>query len=95
MRRSLSVRAGELCTPIPHSPKEWRITIRTPEELACGALPKASVSQPFEAAAREFETLLQRDWGVAGPLTWEEIRPDWWGVDVVPGALEATGEKPA
>ena len=77
------------------TPKEWRITIGTTEELACGALLETSSSQPFEVAAHELETLLKRYWGVAASLTWEEIRPNWWGAEVVPGGLRAAGEKPA
>jgi hypothetical protein len=77
------------------TPRAWRITVGTSEELACGALPHTSASEPFEAAAHEFEMLLNKDWGVEGPLAWEEIKTDWWGVDVVPGALQAAGERRA
>lgn len=74
------------------TPTRWRINVGTPERLACSAL-HADPTEPFSVAAREFETLLKRDWDVDGPLAWEQLRPDWWGVDVVPGALESAGER--
>jgi len=76
------------------TPRAWRISADTPEELACGALQETPASGSFETAVREFETLLKSEWGVTGPLTWEELRPGWWGADLVPGALQAAGERP-
>jgi hypothetical protein len=76
------------------TPKEWRISVRTPEELACGALSETPPSSSFETAAREFEQLLRTEWNVTGSLAWEELKPDWWGVDLMPGALRMAGERP-
>lgn len=73
--------------------REWRITVRTPDELARGALTGIPASVPFDTAVREFEALLKSAWGVDGTLSWDEFKPDWWGVDVVPGALRAAGER--
>ena len=73
--------------------REWRTTVSLrPKELACGALPQTPVSEPFDSAADEFAGLLKAHWGVEGPIEWQEIRPDWWGADLVPGALEEAGE---
>ena len=71
------------------TPKEWRITVRTTEELACGALEETSSAAPCEAALREFEALLVREWGVSGPFTWDEFKPGWWGAEWIPGALDS------
>jgi len=76
------------------TPREWRISVGTPEELACGALRETPATGSFETAVREFEALLKSEWSVTGPLTWEEFKPGWWGVDLVPGALRAAGERP-
>jgi len=35
------------------TPKEWRISVGTPQELACGALRETPASGSFEAAVRE------------------------------------------
>lgn len=71
------------------TPKEWRITVGTSEELACGALIKAAATDSFEAAAHEFEALLAKDWGMTGPVGWEEFKPGWWGAEWTPGALDS------
>lgn len=74
------------------TPKEWRITVGTSDELACGALEATSSTESFQAAAREFEALLASEWGIVGPLAWEEFKPDWWGVEWVSGSLDAERE---
>ena len=66
----------------------------TPDELACGALEMADASAPFQEAVREFEALLKREWDLDGPLAWEELKPDWWGADVVAGSLSTAGSRP-
>ena len=71
----------------------WRTTVGTSEELACGGLPGTPVSEPFELAAQEFTVLLRDYWEVQEAIEWREIRPDWWGADLVPGALAAAGEE--
>ena len=60
------------------TPREWRISVGTPVELACGALRETPVTGSFETAVREFEAPLKREWSVTGPLTWEEFKPGWW-----------------
>jgi hypothetical protein len=74
---------------------EWRITVGTSDELACGALPRTVASEPFEQAAEEFAAMLQTQWAVEGPISWEQIKPGSWGADLVPGALAAAGERPS
>ncbi len=73
------------------TPREWRITVGTPDELACGALVGVDASAPFQRAVLEFEALLKREYELDGPLAWEEFKPDWWGADVVPGSLSTAG----
>lgn len=51
----------------------------------------ADASAPFHEAVLEFEALLKREWDLDGPLAWEELKPDWWGADVVPGSLSTVG----
>lgn len=77
------------------SETEWRSTVGTADELACGALPRTAASEPFDQAAEEFATMLQTQWPVEGPISWEQIKPEWWGADLVPGALAAAGERPS
>ncbi len=72
--------------------REWRTTVGTTEELACGALPSTRASESFDAAAQEFATLLRTHWGVEPPIAWQHVRHDCWGADLVPGALAAAGE---
>lgn len=71
------------------TPREWRITVRTSEELACGALVRTSPTDSFEAAAHEFEALLVSDWGVSGPVEWDEFKPGRWGAEWTLGALDS------
>jgi hypothetical protein len=71
---------------------EWRRTVGTDQEIACGALSGAAVSEPFEVARTEFAGVLHEYWGVDDAIQWQEIRPDWWGADLVPGGLSAAGE---
>ncbi len=71
---------------------EWRITVGTPEELACGALLSTSAVEAFDRAAEEFVVLLRTQWGVEEQIVWHELRPDRWGADLVPGALAIAGE---
>jgi hypothetical protein len=70
------------------TPSEWRITVGTADELACGALEAVDASAPFHEAVLEFEALLKREWEFDGPLAWDELKPDWWGwlcqVDLAP-----------
>lgn len=73
--------------------REWRTTVGTPGELACGALPETGLSADFDLAADEFARMLREHWGVTEPINWKQIRPDWWGADLVPGALAAAGEE--
>lgn len=63
----------------------------TPDELACGALETVDASAPFHEAVLAFEALLEREWDLDGPLTWEKLKPDWWGVEVIPGSLSTAG----
>ena len=71
------------------TPRQWRITVRPPQELACGALEKTSSLESFQVAAGEFEDLLATYWGLDGPFVWDEFKPDWWGIEWVPGALDS------
>lgn len=73
--------------------REWRTTVGSAGELACGALPETAVSDDFDLAADEFARMLREHWGVDEPINWKQIRPDWWGADLVPGALAAAGEE--
>jgi hypothetical protein len=73
--------------------REWRTTVGTADELACGALPGTAVSDAFDLAAEEFARMLRDHWGVDEPIAWKKIKPDWWGADRVPGALVAAGEE--
>jgi hypothetical protein len=72
--------------------QEWRTTVGTDEELACGALQATAKSEPFDVAANEFAAALREHWGVEETIHWQEIRPDWWGAELMPGALAAAGE---
>ena len=74
--------------------REWRITVRTLGEIACGALSLTRPSDSFEVASDEFAVLLYDQWGLRAPLEWQQIKPDSWGADVLPGALAAAGEIP-
>lgn len=67
-----------------HDRNARRTGLRRPRE--------AGVSATFEEAAREFEALLKQEWEAAGPVARAELKPDWWGADLVPGALHAAGE---
>lgn len=73
--------------------REWRTTVGTAGELACGALPETAVADDFDLAAEEFARMLREHWGVDEPINWKQIRPEWWGADLVPGALAAAGEE--
>jgi len=39
--------------------------------------------------------MLQTQWAVEGPISWEQIKPGSWGADLVPVALAAAGERPS
>lgn len=73
------------------TPRNWRITIGVPGQLTCGALQETSAAGSFEEAAAEFTNILRADWDVRQAIDWQMIRPDWWGADLVPGALATAG----
>ena len=39
--------------------REWRITVGTADDLACGALPRSAAAEPFDQAVEEFAAMLQ------------------------------------
>ena len=39
--------------PLYRGSREWRTTVATVDELACGALPGTAISEPFDMAAHE------------------------------------------
>lgn len=74
--------------------QNWRTTVGTTGELACGALEETSAAGSFQDAAGEFTNLLREYWDVRQAIDWQEISADSWGADLVPGALAAAGELP-
>lgn len=37
--------------------------------------------------------MLREDRGVEATINWKQIRPDWWGADLIRGELAAAGEE--
>jgi hypothetical protein len=35
--------------------------------------------------AFEIAELLRTQWGVEDPIAWQQMKPNWWGADLIPG----------